>query len=150
MKESMDWRVRTTIDAIERDLDQPLGVSELARRVNLSRSRFTILFRDEIGCSPARYLRDARLERARQLLENTSLSIKEVMAQAGFNDPSHFTRDFSKRYGAAPRVFRARARSPGLRSTDARVRLSSSIRQRTVDSAKASRTATPKRKVYAA
>ena len=109
----MDWRVRMAIDAMRRDLDRPLGVSDLARRVNLSRSRFTHLFRAHVGCSPARYLREARLDRARQLLEQTSLSIKQVMAQVGVNDPSHFARDFFRRYGASPREFRARARSPG-------------------------------------
>ena len=125
----MDWRVRTAIDAMHRDLGQPLAVSELARRVNLSRSRFTHLFRAERGCSPARYLREARLERARQLLEDSSLSIKEIMVRVGFNDPSHFTRDFSKRYGVSPRTFRARARSPGQELPRSTLRLSSPIGQ---------------------
>lgn len=126
----MDWRVRTAIDAMLREIDRPVAVTELARRVNLSRSRFTFLFRAEVGCAPARYLREARLDRARQLVEGTSLSIKEIMARVGFNDPSHFTRDFAKRHGASPRKIRARARSPGRRTL-----LSRSIRQRTVDSA---------------
>src|SRR4051812_23596653 len=45
----MDRRVRTAIDVMLRDLDQPLRVTGLARRVNLSRSRFTHLFREETG-----------------------------------------------------------------------------------------------------
>src|SRR5262245_330183 len=113
----MDWRVRTAIDTMLRDIDRPLAISALARHVNLSRSRLTHLFHTEVGCSPARYLRQARLDRARQLVEETSLSIKEIMARVGFNDPSHFSRDFARRHGASPRRIRARARSPGARDT---------------------------------
>jgi transcriptional regulator GlxA family with amidase domain len=110
----MDWRVQLLIDDMLKDIDRPLIVSDMARRVNLSRSRLTHLFRSEVGCSPGRYLREARLDRARQLVEESSLSIKEIMARVGFSDPSHFTRDFSRRHGASPRKIRARARSPGV------------------------------------
>src|SRR5262245_41933433 len=131
----MDWRVRTAIDNMLHDLDRPLAVSELARRVNLSRSRLTHLFHTELGCSPARYLRQARLDRARQLVEETSLSIKEIMARVGFNDPSHFSRDFSKRHGASPRRIRARARSPGTREQGRLLQSSTPIGPRIVESA---------------
>jgi transcriptional regulator GlxA family with amidase domain len=131
----VDWRVRTAIDDMLRDIDRPLAVTELARRVNLSRSRLTHLFHTELGCSPARYLRQARLDRARQLVEETSLSIKEIMARVGFNDPSHFSRDFSKRHGASPRRIRARARSPGPRETGPLLLSSTPIRLRTVETA---------------
>jgi transcriptional regulator GlxA family with amidase domain len=129
----MDWRVRTAIDTMLRDIERPLAVTELARRVNLSRSRLTHLFHTELGCSPARYLREARLDRARTLVENTSLSIKEIMARVGFNDPSHFSRDFSRRHGASPRKVRARARSPDVSETASLCLSSRSIRQRTVE-----------------
>jgi transcriptional regulator GlxA family with amidase domain len=132
----MDWRVQLLIDDMLKDIDRPLVVSEMARRVNLSRSRLTHLFRSEIGCSPGRYLREARLDRARQLVEESSLSIKEIMARVGFNDPSHFTRDFSRRHGASPRKIRARARSPGVvRKTKSVLPSSNPIGQGTAESA---------------
>jgi AraC family transcriptional regulator of arabinose operon len=131
----MDWRVRTAIDTMLIEIDRPLAVTELARRVNLSRSRLTHLFRAETGCSPARYFREARLDRALKLVEETSLSIKEIMARVGFNDPSHFTRDFSRRHGASPRKVRARARSPGVSQIGSVSPPSRPIRQRTVESA---------------
>jgi AraC family transcriptional regulator of arabinose operon len=109
----MDWRVRFVIARIERDLHRQLPLAELARLVNLSPSRFAHLFMREMGAAPGRYLRDRRLARARSLLEQSSLSIKEVMARVGVNDPSHFARDFKRRYGASPRTFRARTRSSG-------------------------------------
>lgn len=82
------------IEAMRRDMGQRLAVPDFARRVNLSPSRFAHLFRHHTGRTPARYLRELRLERARTLVEDSMLSIKEIMAKVGFNDPSHFARDF--------------------------------------------------------
>jgi len=84
----------------------------LAVGVNLSVSRFTLVFRASTGQSPAQYLRQLRLERARVLLETTFLSVKEVRALVGINDASHFTRDFARAYGASPRVWRERVSRP--------------------------------------
>jgi transcriptional regulator GlxA family with amidase domain len=117
----MDWRVRQSIDTMERRLDQPLALTALAASVHLSPSRFAHLFHSETGCSPARYLRQLRLDAAKALLQETPLSVKEVMGRVGFNDPSHFTRHFKRRHGISPRETRvlARARSPGHRGARA-------------------------------
>ena len=98
----MDVRVKTTIKTMEQSLSSELSVSDLSRNVNLSPTRLQQLFKKELGQSPSHYLRDLRLERAQELLQNTFLSIKEVMFRCGLKDPSHFTRDFKKRYGLTP------------------------------------------------
>jgi len=64
----MDWRVRCAIAVMQQNLAQPLTLSSLAGRVNLSPSRFSHLFRQETGVSPARYLHDLRLDSALMLL----------------------------------------------------------------------------------
>jgi AraC family transcriptional regulator of arabinose operon len=130
----MDWRVRFTMDLMRRDLGRPLPIAVLARRIHLSPSRFAHLFQRDTGHSPARYLRELRLDRARALAEESVLSIKEIMVRVGFNDASHFTRDFTRRHGAPPRTIRARAHSPGL--SGGRLWWRSTIRQRTAESAK--------------
>jgi len=89
-----------------------ISVRKLARAVNLSPSRFAHLFHQHVGMPPGRYLRHRRLERARLLLESSFLSVKEVMAAVGFNDPSHFSRDFQRVYGASPRAWRERLARP--------------------------------------
>ena len=94
-------------------MGEPMSLDDLAHQVNLSRSRFAHLFRQHTGVSPGRYLRVARLNRARALLESSFLNVKEVMAAVGFNDPSHFSRDFQEMFGASPREWRKRiARAP--------------------------------------
>jgi AraC family transcriptional regulator of arabinose operon len=114
----MDWRICHAVAVMQRDLALPLPLSALAGRVNLSQSRFSHLFRKETGESPAHYLRDLRLDHALILLLGSALSVKQIMAAVGFNDPSHFTRDFSHRHGTSPSEFRAVARAGdrGLRS----------------------------------
>ena len=92
------------------DLGRAWQLATLAAAVNLSPSRFSHLFRQHIGQSPARYLHELRLDSVLMLLHDSSLSIKEVMTQVGLNDPSHFTRDFCRRHGVTPSEFRARAR----------------------------------------
>jgi transcriptional regulator GlxA family with amidase domain len=109
----MDWRVAQAIATMERHLERPLSLAQLARRVDLSVSRFAHLFHPELGRSPVRYFRELRLDRARRLVEESNLPIREIMAAVGFNDPSHFARGFARRHGASPRKIRARARSPG-------------------------------------
>jgi|SRR5688572_27130454 transcriptional regulator GlxA family with amidase domain len=102
----MDGRVSWAIGEMERRITESLSVRELAAGANLSQSRFTHLFRAETGRAPAKYLRDLRLARARDLLESTLLSVKQVRASVGINDASHFTRDFRRAYGVTPRAWR--------------------------------------------
>ena len=110
-----DPRVIWVIAEMHRRMGEELTLDDLARHVNLSRSRFAHVFRQQTGRAPGRYLRDLRLARARVLLETTFLSIKEVMAAVGFNDPSHFSRDFQHAFGASPRAWRNAARHRHVR-----------------------------------
>jgi transcriptional regulator GlxA family with amidase domain len=105
----VDERIAAVIERMERELQQPLGVADLAAGVNLSASRLIHLFRAETGLPPARYLRELRLRRARADLEQTFLSVKQIMFAAGFTDPSHFSRTFKRHYGVSPAAVRPRA-----------------------------------------
>jgi AraC family transcriptional regulator len=93
------------------NLRRKIRLSELAQVANLSLSRFSHLFKSEIGLSPGQYLLGLRMEKARHLLASTRLSIKEVMAQAGYDNRSHFIRHFSRFFGAVPQKYRKRAQS---------------------------------------
>jgi AraC family transcriptional regulator of arabinose operon len=103
-----DPRIEWAVAEIGRRMGDGVTIADLARAVNLSQSRFAHLFREHMGTSALHYLRQRRLERARLLLESTFLSVKEVMAAVGCNDPSHFSRDFRRAYGASPRAWRNR------------------------------------------
>jgi AraC-like DNA-binding protein len=104
----MDHRVQKVIALMKEYLHRGWQASRLARFVNLSPSRLHQLFKDETGLPPAKYLRLLRLEQAKELLETSYLSVKEVMARVGLTDESHFVRDFKRRYGCTPARYRER------------------------------------------
>lgn len=101
-----DPRIRFVLALMERHRATPLSIDELARAVNLSPAHLRRLFQRELGCSPARMSRELRLDHARHLLQTSFLTVKEVMAATGWNDPSHFSREFKRRHGQAPRTLR--------------------------------------------
>jgi transcriptional regulator GlxA family with amidase domain len=79
----------------------------LARSVRLSRWHLGHLFKNEVGDSPARYLRALRMRRAGVLLATTLLTVKEIRYRVGVRDQSHFARDFKSIYGLTPTEYRA-------------------------------------------
>ena len=101
-----DPRIRFVLALMERHRATPLSIDELARAVNLSPAHLRRLFQRELGCSPARMSRELRLDHARHLLQTSFLTVKEVMAATGWNDPSHFSREFKRRHGQAPGTLR--------------------------------------------
>jgi AraC family transcriptional regulator of arabinose operon len=102
----VDDRVRRAQDRIAADPGAPHTVRSLAEEVALSPSRFAHLFTEQVGQSPMRALREARLRHAARLLEGTGLSVERVAAASGFASPFHFTRVFRARYGMPPGAYR--------------------------------------------
>jgi AraC family transcriptional regulator, arabinose operon regulatory protein len=100
-------RVDTALDAITRavqeDPSRPWTVGELARRAALSRAQFTRRFVARTGLPPARYVVQARIERARQLLAETDASVTDVAITLGYKDIAHFSRQFKQHTGYSPR-----------------------------------------------
>ena len=103
---SVDRRIDSLKEYLTERFAEQLGVEEMAARVNLSPSRLAHLFKRETGTAPREFLKQIRMKHARTLLEGTFLSVKEVMARCGFNDASHFVRDFERQYGTTPRRYR--------------------------------------------
>ncbi|MFF0011118.1 helix-turn-helix domain-containing protein [Streptomyces sp. NPDC005374] len=101
-----DPRVHCAQELIAADPGAPHTVRSLAAEVSLSPSRFAHLFTQQVGSSPMRALREARLHHAARLLESTDLSVERVAAASGFASPFHFNRVFRIRYGTPPGVYR--------------------------------------------
>jgi AraC-like DNA-binding protein len=103
----MDHRINIVISHMKHDPDNSQdSLKELAASFNLSPSRLAHLFKAETGTPFTHYLRNRRMLRAKQLLEGTFLSIKEIASQVGVHDESHFVRDFKKLYGVRPTQWR--------------------------------------------
>ena len=95
------------------DVRGELSLSEFAQSVNLSVWRLCHIFKSDVGMPPMRYLRVLRMERAKDLLESSFLSVKEIAYRVGLNDESHFVRDFKSTYGSSPASYRSAFRANG-------------------------------------
>jgi transcriptional regulator GlxA family with amidase domain len=109
----MDTRIARAVARMRERLHLPLPLEDLAADVGLSISRFGYLFHRYLGTSPGAYLHALRMERARLLVESTTLPVAEIMRQVGLTDPSHFSRDFRAAHGLSPRAYRRQLRMAG-------------------------------------
>lgn len=113
----MDRRVKKVLELIDENLHGKLQVDALSESVNLSPSRLHHLFKAELGLPVVQYIKVMRLKQARELLETTFLTVKEITLRVGFNDESRFVQDFKKTYGLTPAQYRRHHDAPG-RSED--------------------------------
>ena len=90
-------QIRAAMDHVEANLEEPLALSELARRVNLSLPRLKSKFKQEVGIPPADYIIRRRIERAAQLLYETDETITDIAMRLGFSSSQYFATVF-KRY----------------------------------------------------
>jgi AraC family transcriptional regulator of arabinose operon len=89
-------------------LDQPMRVSALAALANLSAAHFSVLFKEQTGCSPRDYLHLLRIHRACQLLRSSNLNVKEIATRLGYQDQFHFSRQFKAFQVVPPSEYRDR------------------------------------------
>ena len=100
-------KVLTVIEMMEANLSEPSALDDVAGSIGLSRRQIERLFRQEMGRSPARYYMEMRLDRARHLLLQSSMSIVEVAVACGFVSASHFSKCYRQLYGRSPQQERA-------------------------------------------
>lgn len=107
----MDHRVQAVIDLLGEAIQEKPSVAELAYAVNLSPSHLRRLFKAEMGTPLNQYIKSLRLQKSKQLIEQTFLNIKQIMFAVGVKDKSQFARDFKRLNGCTPTEYAARFRS---------------------------------------
>ena len=100
--------LRQVTDYIENHLHEDLKLAELANLVGMSPQHFSRCFREETGLPPYRYVLKRRLTRAKDLLQQTNLSVGEIALAVGYDSPSHFGKLFRQAYGMTPNEYRRR------------------------------------------
>jgi AraC family transcriptional regulator of arabinose operon len=101
-----DQKIAQSIEYMKQHLAQPLHISNLATMTNLSASHYTALFKKHTGYAPIDYFIRLRMHRACQLLDTTELTIKQIAAALGYDDPFYFSRVFKSVNEAAPKEYR--------------------------------------------
>ncbi len=99
-------QARRVVEYIEGNLDQNIGIAELARLVDYSPDHFARLFKRSFGRSPYRYVLERRVERAKLLLRDRSIPVVEVALRCGYSSQSHLSSAFKSQTGATPGQFR--------------------------------------------
>jgi AraC family transcriptional regulator len=100
-------QIRAVQAYVETHLHQPVSLADLAAVAGLSSFHFLRSFKGSLGSTPARYVLDRRMERARYLLKISNLTVSEVGIGVGFQDVSHFSRAFRRAMGVTPSAFRS-------------------------------------------
>ena len=91
---------------IREQLESSLTIQQVAEEMGMSYSNFRKLFKEHTGLSPATYQQDLRLQRAKELLSTTSMSIKEIAYRLNFDSPDYFSAKFKSKTGHKPSELR--------------------------------------------
>jgi len=105
MDEKKLHRVLTCIDA---RLPESIRVDELAAEAQMSPFHFARMFKKAVGHPPHDYITRLRMERAKNLLAEGKMSLREISKNVGFQTQAHFSGVFHKRVGMTPRTYRLR------------------------------------------
>jgi AraC family transcriptional regulator len=99
-------QLRRVLEYVAAHLDGPLTLQRLGGVADMDVFRFIRAFKQATGLSPHRYILEARIARAKELLRNRALSVTDVALQTGFATPSHFSVTFRRLANVTPREFR--------------------------------------------
>jgi transcriptional regulator GlxA family with amidase domain len=95
-------KLSTVIQMMEANIEEPISPSILARDVGMSTRQLERLFRRYLNRSPKRYYMELRLQKARNLLMQTEMSVINVALACGFASPSHFSKCYRAHYNTTP------------------------------------------------
>nr|WMC99177.1 GlxA family transcriptional regulator [Aminobacter aminovorans] len=96
------------LQLMERNIEEPLSLEDIAREVSLSRRQIERLFERHLSTTPRQHYLRLKLRRARQLIEMTEMSVTDVAVACGFDSASYFSKSFKEHFGILPSVLRAR------------------------------------------
>lgn len=102
------WRLRRVTEFIEENINSELSLADLATIAQFSEYHFSRMFKLSTGLTPHRYVMERRVARAKELLSQSQISIKEISTSVGFADQAHLTTVFKRLTGATPKQYRER------------------------------------------
>ncbi len=101
-----DKTIEMAVKYVQENYRNDLTMAEVANHISLNYSYFSILFKEKIGMNFVDYLRMIRIEKAKELLQNSVYKIYEVSEMVGYNNTKHFTTTFRTLTGISPKEYR--------------------------------------------
>lgn len=98
--------LRRAVALMEENLEEPLAIPDIARRLKVSQRKLERLFSAHTGTSAVGHYRMLRLELARVMLTHTELAVRDIALACGFSSLSHFAKSFARQFGKRPRDYR--------------------------------------------
>jgi AraC-like DNA-binding protein len=106
ISEKLNKKTEKSVQYIHDHYAEKITIEELSRLEHYHPSYYTNWFKKVTGLSPGAYIQWVRLEEAKRLLVQTTLSITEICKEVGFEYPSSFTRAFIRNIGISPQMYR--------------------------------------------
>jgi AraC family transcriptional regulator of arabinose operon len=103
-----DPRIGRAIDHLLASVAAPPPLATLAAVAGLSRSQFALLFREQVGMTPRRFIEQHRLLLARRRLDHGRSTLQEIADQIGFSSPFYLSVRFKRQFGVSPQEYRRR------------------------------------------
>lgn len=91
---------------ISRNFSKSVSMAVIANGMDLSYAYFSKIFRDETGVTFSHFLMEYRMREAEAKLKNSDITVREIAASVGYNNPKHFTRAFKNYFGVSPKLYR--------------------------------------------
>ena len=107
-------KLSQVIQMMEANIEDPISPADLAEEVGMSTRQLERLFRRYLNRSPKRYYMELRLQKARNLLMQTDMSVINVALACGFASPSHFSKCYRAHYNTTPYRERGTQGTPGI------------------------------------
>lgn len=98
--------IRLAKNYIQQNYMNPVTLEEVSELVGFNSSYFSTLFKKETGINFVQYLSEIRMEKAKELLKETNLSVAAICEKVGYSDLKHFTKSFKKATGIKPNEYR--------------------------------------------
>lgn len=103
--DSRDVLLEKINEYVRANLNRKLTLADLAEDLGYSVSHMRAVFRDRLGVSLGRYIRESQLSEAAKLLQRTNLSVTEIARRTSFNSLFAFSRAFKAAYGMSPKAY---------------------------------------------
>lgn len=104
--QTKDPRIQRALQTASAKTGELIRVEELAREACLSTDHFIRIFKNELGCTPAQFIIDKKMMKAKLMLASESMPTKEIAYSLGYDDVSYFSRLFKKHVGTTPTLYR--------------------------------------------